>query len=170
MALKKEQKKQLTLAGVLFGLAIMFFFLFNRAAPEPMEFFYDESEEVLFEAPAGSIPPIRGINDNVVDGVRAIVIAPKGKSRDASARRIAYLEKWSPQLKQQLEAAAKAKEAGYAVPNVIDRSARNFHRFVRTVDTPKWHSMNTDQAARIIAVLRTKDSQGKLPEVCTPNY
>ena len=47
MALKKEQKKQLTLAGVLFGLAIMFFFLFNRAAPEPMEFFYDESEEVL---------------------------------------------------------------------------------------------------------------------------
>ena len=110
MALKKEQKKQLTLAGVLFGLAIMFFFLFNRAAPEPMEFFYDESEEVLFEAPAGSIPPIRGINDNVVDGVRAIVIAPKGKSRDASARRIAYLEKWSSQLKQQLEAAAKAKK------------------------------------------------------------
>ena len=50
MALKKEQKKQLTLAGVLFGLAIMFFYLFNRAAPEPMEFFYDESEEVLFEA------------------------------------------------------------------------------------------------------------------------
>ena len=131
---------------MLFGLAIMFFFLFNRAAPEPMEFFYDESEEVLFEAPAGSIPPIRGINDNVVDGVRAIVIAPKGKSRDASARRIAYLEKWSSQLKQQLEAAAKAKEAGYSVPNVIDRSARNFHRFVRTVDSPKWHSMNTDQA------------------------
>ena len=77
--------------------------------------------------------------------------------------------KWSSQLKQQLEAAAKAKEAGYAVPNVIDRSARNFHRFVRTVDSPKWHSMNTDQAAQIIAVLRTKDSQGKLPEVCTPN-
>ena len=170
MALKKEQKKQLTIAGVLFGLAILFFFLFNRALPEPMEFFYDESEDGLFEAPAGSIPPIRGINDNVVDGVRAILIAPKGKSRDASARRIAYLEKWSSQLKQQLEAAAKAKEAGYAVPNVIDRSARNFHRFVRTVDSPKWHSMNTDQAARIIAVLRTKDSQGKLPEVCTPNY
>ena len=169
MALKKDQKKQLTIAAVLFGLAILFFFLFNRAEPEPMQFFYDESEKKLFEASVDSIPPIKGINDDQLDGVRAIVIAPKGRTRDASARRIAYLEKWSPQLKQQLEAAAKAKEAGYAVPNVIDRSARNFHRFVRTVDSPKWHSMNTDQAARIIAVLRTKDSQGKLPEVCTPN-
>lgn len=169
MGLQKTQKKQLTLAGVLFALSILFYFLLNPEEQEAIEFFYDESEAQLFFAPAEAIPPIRGINDDVMDGVRAIVIAPEGKSRDASARRIAYLEKWSPQLKQQLEAAIKAQEAGIAVPNVIDRSMRNYHRFVRTTDSPKWYSLNTDEAARIIAVLRTKDSQGRLPEVCVPS-
>jgi len=153
----------------LFSLSILFFILFGSSEKEPMEFFYDESEKELFQAPAGSAPPIKGINDDMLDGVRAIVIAPAGKSGDASARRIAYLEKYSPQLKQQLVAMAKAKESGLAVPNIIDRSMRNYHRFVRTTDSTKWHSLNTERANQIIAVLRTKDSQGKIPEVCTPN-
>jgi hypothetical protein len=29
--------------------------------------------------------------------------------------------------------------------------------------------MNTDEAAKIMATLRTKDDEGKIPEVCTPN-
>ncbi len=169
MALQTFQKKQLSLAGFLFALSILFFVIFNSGEKEALDFYYDESEKKLFHAPASSIPPIRGINDEVNDGVRAIVIAPNGKSGDPSLRRIAYLFKWSPQLKEQREAAAKAKEAGMAVPNIIDRSQRNYHQFVRTVDSPEWHSLNTDQAAKIIAVLRTKDSQGKLPEVCKPN-
>lgn len=169
MALKKEQKKQLTLAGVLFGLAILFFFLFNRAAPEPMQYFYDESEQKLFTAPANSIPPIKGISDDQFDGVRAIVIAPEGLCGDKSARRIAYLEKWSPQFKQHLEAAARAKANGQAVPNIVDRSQRKLHRFVRREDSQQWYSLNTDQAANIIAVLRTKDAEGRFPTPCTPN-
>jgi len=169
MALQTFQKKQLSLAGFLFALSILFFFFFNSAEKEALDFYYDESEKELFHAPATSIPPIKGVNDEVYDGVRAILIAPQGKSGYPSARRIAYLSKWSPQLKQQREAAIKAKEAGLAVPNIIDRSQRKYHQFVRTVNSTKWYSLNTDEAAKIIAVLRTKDSQGKLPEVCKPN-
>ncbi|MBO61529.1 MAG: hypothetical protein CMO63_06125 [Verrucomicrobiales bacterium] len=169
MALQKEQKKQLTLAGILFSLAILFFILLGPSDREALQYFYDESEQKLFTAPADSIPPIKGINDDQFDGVRAIVIAPKGQCGDKSARRIAYLEKWSPQFKQHLEAAARAKANGQAVPNIVDRSQRKFHRFVRLEDSPQWYSLNTDQAAKIIAALRTKDAQGKFPEPCTPN-
>ena len=169
MPLQPSEKKQLTLAGVLFALAILFFVLFSSPEREALEFFYDESEQKLFTAPIGSIPPIKGINDDQLDGVRAIVIAPKGQRDDEAAHRIAYLEKWSPQLKQHLEAAGRAKAAGHAVPNVVDRSQRKFHQFVRRADSPQWYTMNTDEAAKIMATLRTKDAQGKIPDICTPN-
>ena len=154
---------------MLFGLAILFFVLFGPSERVALEYFYDESEKELFTAPAGSTPPIKGINDNQLDGVRAIVIAPKGKSSDESAHRIAYLEKWSPQLKHHMEAASKAKAAGQTVPNIVDRSQRKFHQFVRRADSPQWYTMNTDEAAKIMATLRTKDAQGKIPEICMPN-
>ena len=169
MPLQPSEKKQLTFAGVLFGLAILFFVMFGPSERVALEYFYDESEKKLFTAPAGSIPPIKGINDNQLDGVRAIVIAPKGKRGDKSAHRIAYLEKWSSQLKQHMEAVTRAKAAGQAVPNIVDRSQRKFHQFVRRPDSPNWVNLNTDQAAKIMAVLRTKDAQGKIPEICMPN-
>ncbi len=167
--MQTAEKKQLTLAGVLLALAILFFVLFSSPEGEALEFFYDESEQKLFTAPTGSIPPIKGINDDQLDGVRAIVIAPKGQRDDESTHRIAYLEKWSPQLKQHMEAASKAKEAGHTVPNIVDRSQRKFHQFVRRTDSPQWYTMNTDEAAKIMATLRTKDAQGKIPDICTPN-
>jgi ABC-type glycerol-3-phosphate transport system substrate-binding protein len=167
--MQATEKKQLTLAGVLFALAILFFILFSSPEGEALEFFYDESEKKLFTAPTGSIPPIKGINDDQLDGVRAIVIAPKGQRDDESAHRIAYLEKWSPQLKQHMEAASKAKAAGHTVPNIVDRSQRKFHQFIRRADSPQWYTMNTDEAAKIMATLRTKDEQGKIPDICTPN-
>ena len=169
MPLQPAEKKQLTFAGVLFALAILFFVLFGPSERVALEYFYDESEQKLFTAPAGSIPPIKGINDDQLDGVRAIVIAPKGKRGDESAHQIAYLEKWSPQLKQHMEAVTRAKAAGQAVPNIVDRSQRKFHQFVRRTDSPQWVHLNTDEAAKIMAVLRTKDAQGKIPEICMPN-
>ena len=167
--MRADERKKLTLAGVLFALAILFFVLFASPKREALQYFYDESEQQLFTARADSIPPIKGINDDQFDGVRAIVIAPEGQCGDKSARRIAYLEKWSPQFKQHLEAAKRAKAAGQSVPNIVDRSQRKFHRFVRREDSPQWYSLNTDQAAKIIAALRTKDAQGRIPKPCTPN-
>ena len=63
MALQTFQKKQLSLAGLLFALSILFFFIFNSEELEALDFYYDESEKKLFHAPATSIPPIKGIND-----------------------------------------------------------------------------------------------------------
>ena len=63
MPLQPSEKKQLTFAGVLFALAILFFVLFGSSERVALEYFYDESEQKLFTAPAGSIPPIKGIND-----------------------------------------------------------------------------------------------------------
>ena len=170
MPLQADEKKKLTFAGVLFALAILFFVLFGSPEREALEYFYDESEQKLFTAPTGLIPPIKGINDDQLDGVRAIVIAPKGQCGDESARRIAYLEKWSPQLKQQMEAAARAKAAGHAVPNLVGRSQRKFHQFVRRTDSSQWYHMNTDEAAKIMAGVRTKDAQGEFPVICTPSH
>ena len=167
--MRADERKKLTLAGVLFALAILFFVLFSSPKSEALQYFYDESEQKLFTAPVDSIPPIKGINDDQFDGVRAIVIAPKGRCGDESVRRIAYLEKWSPQLKQQMEAAERAKAAGHAVPNLVGRSQRKFHQFVRRTESTQWYHMNTDEAAKIMATLRTKDAEGKIPEVCTPN-
>jgi len=167
--MRADERKKLILAGVLFALAILFFVLLGPSNREALQYFYDESEQQLFTARADSIPPIKGINDDQFDGVRAIVIAPEGKCGDKSAHRIAYLEKWSPQFKQHLEAVARAKAHGQAMPNIVDRSQRQFHRFVRREDSAQWYSMNTDQAAKIVAALRTKDDQGRIPEPCTPN-
>ncbi|MBC8245340.1 MAG: hypothetical protein H8E20_13200 [Verrucomicrobia bacterium] len=167
--MRADEKKKLILAGVLFALAILFFVLLGPSEREALVYFYDESEQKLFTAPVDSIPPIKGINDGQLDGVRAIVIAPNGKRGDKSARRIAYLEKWSPQFKQHMEAVAQARADGRAMPNIVDRSQRKFHQFVRRVESPQWHALNTDEAAQIIAVLRTKDANGKTPDICKPN-
>ena len=56
--MRADEKKKLTLAGVLFALAILFFVLFSSPESEALEYFYDESEQKLYTAPAGSIPPI----------------------------------------------------------------------------------------------------------------
>ena len=68
-----------------------------------------------------------------------------------------------------MEAAERAKAAGHAVRNIVGRSQRKFHQFVRRKDSTQWYHMNTDEAAKIMATLRTKDDEGKIPEVCTPN-
>ena len=170
MPLQADEKKKLTFAGVLFALAILFFVLFGSPEREALEYFYDESEQKLFTAPTGLISPIKGINDDQLDGVRAIVIAPKGQRGDKSAHRIAYLKKWSLQFKQHMEATAQAKAAGQTMPNVVDRSQRKFHEFVRRADSPEWYSLNTDEAAKIMAVVRTKDAQGEFPVICTPSH
>ena len=165
--MQAAEKKQLRLAGLLFGLAILFFVLFSSPEREALEYFYDESERKLFTTPIGSIPPIKGINDDQFDGVRAIVIAPKGRCGDESVRRIAYLEKWSPRLKQQIEAAEWAKAAGRPPPKLLNRYEKKLNQFVRRPDAPpdapQWYNMRTPEAAKIMAV------QGKIHDICTPN-
>ena len=46
--MRADEKKKLTLAGVLFALAILFFVLFSSPESEALEYFYDESEQKLY--------------------------------------------------------------------------------------------------------------------------
>src|SRR2546427_3479791 len=89
------------LAGAAFRFSR---FLGERAQAGENAYFYDLSERKLFVAPRTPVPPIRGINNDEPDGMRAIVISTSGNPKDKASQKIAYLEKYAPELKQQFEA------------------------------------------------------------------
>ena len=127
--MKKTNAFKLTFA--IAGLAAAGVILYGHfsggdAYPENA-FFYDLSEKELFEAPRTLIPPIKGINDDEEDGVSAVVISVTGDPKDKSSRKIAYLEKYSPELKRDLEQAQRTGEASQ-----IGRAQAQLLRLVRT--------------------------------------
>lgn len=81
-------------------------------------------------------PPIRGINDDRPDAVRAIVISTNGHPNDKTSRTIAYLETCSVELKKQYEAAQSG-----GPPPPMGRSAAQNHRLVRRLSDTNWHSL-----------------------------
>ena len=121
---------KLALAVGLLAAATLLLVRFLRQGDGVSEqtFFYDLSERKLFAASREALPPIRGLNNAEEDGVRAIVIAPGGDPKDLAGRKIAYLEKYAPEFKQQLEKV----RAGQAEP--LSNQARNSLRFVRRVE------------------------------------
>src|SRR5688572_15309584 len=96
-------------------LTMAAFFVYSHVQRENSSvesaYFYDLSKGKLFVRPQSSIPPIEGLDRGQFDGVRAVVISTNGNCSDKKARGIAYLEKYSPQLKQQMEAVQKAGAA-----------------------------------------------------------
>src|SRR5438046_10045240 len=74
----------------------------------PQAYYYDLSKHALFTADANSIPPIKGIDNDEEDGVKAVVIADK--PNDRKSQRIAYLERYAPELKRDMEE-ARAKHS-----------------------------------------------------------
>src|ERR1700682_5272728 len=127
--MNKPDILKLVLAVMLLGGAVLMFARFLRQNDGVSEktFFYDLSEKKLFAASREALPPIRGLNDAVEDAVRAVVIAANGNPQDKASRKIAYLEKYAPELKQRLE---KVRN-GQAEP--LPREARNGLRFVKRV-------------------------------------
>ena len=87
----------LALAVVLLaGAAFQFSrFLDERSQAGENSYFYDLSERKLFVAPRTLVPPIRGINNDEPDGMRAIVISTSGDPKDKAGQRIAYLERYA---------------------------------------------------------------------------
>ena len=71
----------------------------------PRGFFYDLSAGRLFEGPIDAIPPVAGVDGPDADGYRAVVISVSGKPEERSSWRVAYLERYSPELQQQMEQA-----------------------------------------------------------------
>jgi hypothetical protein len=147
------------LAGAAFLLAR---FLRRDTGVAENTFFYDLSEKKLFAAPREALPPIRGLNDAAEDAVRAVVIAPNGNPEDRAGRKIAYLEKYAPELKQHLELV----RAGKAEP--LPSKARNALRFVKRVDDADWRPLSSPEGEKILAEWNVAGPDGRYPVVCAP--
>jgi len=155
------------LAGSLLMLGVAGFFLMRfwreDSGVSEKAFFYDLSEKKLFVAERGLVPPIRGMNDTTEDGVRAVVISTNGRPEDPASRRIAYLEKYSPELKRQME---EAKARGGSPE--MGRTAAQGHRWVKRVDDAQWVSLLTPEGERLVSEWAVPGPDGLSPVVCTP--
>ena len=162
--MNKSNAFKLALAVVLLGGAAFVFARFLRDDNGVVEktFFYDLSEQKLFAAPREALPPIRGLNDAEEDAVRAVVISSGAHPKDKGGRKIAYLEKYAPELKQQLEKV----RAGQADP--LPRGSRNSLRFVRRVGDAEWHTVSSAEGEKILAEWNVPGPDGKFPAVCVP--
>ena len=81
--------------------------------------FYDQSEKQLYPVSRDTIPPHKGIGGTKGDGVRAMVAAPKGDADAPAKRRIAYLETYTPELKQLLHDVIAARAARRPYPGKL---------------------------------------------------
>lgn len=158
-------KKQLIAPLALLALAAVLFHWLNPASEKQdgTSFFYDLNEQKLFAAPSSSIPPIAGLKTKELVAVRAMVISTNGNAQDLSSRRIAYLEKYGPELKKQLEAAQAT--GAEATPS---REERRGQMFVRRLNEAEWHAYNTPEAEAIMTDWQTEGADGRTPVVCTP--
>src|SRR5262245_59102815 len=143
--MNKTSATLLALAIVLLtGAAFRFRdFVRDRSRSDENAWFYDLSERKLFVAPRTRVPPIRGINNDEQDGMRAIVISTSGNPKDKAGRKIAYLEKYGPELKQQFEAMQSSQEPPAASGSRIGRGAAQSFIFVRRLNEETWHAVNS---------------------------
>jgi hypothetical protein len=145
---------------ILAALGFARFFSNNNGVSEKT-FFYDLSEKKLFATSREALPPIRGLNDPEEDAVRAIVIS-RGNPEDKSTHTIAYLEKYAPELKHNLDEV----RAGKAEP--LPSKVRNGYRFVKRVEDGEWQRVDTPQGQAILNGWNVAGPDGKYPAVCVP--
>jgi hypothetical protein len=149
------------------GLALVWRFIRDQIPTEEMAYYYDLSEQKLFTAPRHMVPPIRGLNNATEDAFRAMVFSSNGKPKDKASHRIAYLEKFSPELKQQIEALQRAEEEDPKAPlppkDKADRVAARAHRFVRRLTDLEWYPLDSPQAEKILIEWQTANAV-----VCVP--
>lgn len=155
---------KLVLAVILLGGAGFAFYRHFSREPgvSEKEFFYDISEKKLFAAAREALPPIRGLNDAEEDAVRAVVICPASDPDNPANRKIAYLEKYGPELKRSIEEV----RAGKAEP--LPAKVRNGYRFVKRADEETWHAVNTPAGERTLNDWNVPGPDGKPPVVCIP--
>lgn len=161
----RSQSLKFAAAAALFGVAglLVWRFLQDDGGVSEKAFFYDLSEQKLFVAERGLVPPIRGVNDAEEDGVRAVVISTNGRPGDRRTWTVAYLETCTPELKQQLTA---ARAAGTAPE--ISRTAAQTLRLVRRPQDREWVSLTTPEGERIVSEWATAGEGDSAPVVCTP--
>jgi hypothetical protein len=171
MTAQNAEKLKLAGAVAALGLAGVGFFRFYKSSnpPEGRAYFYDQSAKKLFVAPHSSVPPIKGIEGQEEDAVRAVVISTSGNCLDESSRKIAYLETYTPELKRQVESRQNNGPNAADTPAVtIRRGEAHALILVRRPAEMDWHPMTSPEAQEILRTISTPGPDGKMPVVCIP--
>jgi hypothetical protein len=134
--------------------------------------FYDLSEKRLYPVARETIPPHQGIGGVKGDGVRAVVVAPKGKGDSVTARRIAYLESYTSELKKLLDDVTAARAAHRVYPGRLPSRDSDFfgaNTMVRRVGDTTWHAASSEEGRRIKTEWRAwRVSEGQPLVFCMP--
>jgi hypothetical protein len=149
------------LLGLAAGLGLRFFQ--REGSRTDRAFFYDLSERKLFSGPRNAVPPIRGVDGAEEDAVRAMVISTNGNPADPAGRMIAYLEKYSAELKREMEA-ARASGGSPA----MGRAEAQAHRLVQRPGDSEWYPMSSPEAERIVSAWLTAGPGGSTAVICSP--
>jgi len=134
--------------------------------------FYDQSEKRFYEVPRDTIPPHKGIGGRSGDGVRAVVVAFRGEQSDPRKRRIAYLENYTPELKDLLEKVQASRASKQAFKGRIPARDSEYFRtnsLVKRPEESEWHASSSPEGRRVMAEWRSwRGPDGQPPLVCVP--
>jgi hypothetical protein len=157
-------------ALLLLATAVVLFFKLSPPSESRDEnaYFYDLEEKKLFVAPRSSIPPIRGVKGGALAGVRAIVISPTGNPADKKHRQIAYLEKYSLEIKRVFEEVQQARAAGHSAEGRVQRSQVPSNTWVRRLQDAEWQPLDSAEGEKITSEWNAPGPDGRTPVVCSP--
>ena len=134
--------------------------------------FYDQSEKRLYEVPRDTLPPHKGTGGASGDGVRAVVVAFRAEQSDSRNRRIAYLETYTPELKDLLDKVQAARASRQVFKGRIPaRDSEYFQTncLVKGPEESEWHASNSPEGRRAMSEWRSwRGPDGQPPIVCLP--
>jgi hypothetical protein len=169
--MEKNSKIKMAVATgslVLAGAWLLSFVAGPGGSGEGKIYFYDLSERKLFAGPRDAVPPVKGVNDGDLDAVRAIVVTATGDPREKKNVNIAYLEKYTPELKAQLEALRKAEAAGQSTVGMLAHGAIPKNTLVRRPGEANWVPMTSPAGEAIVSEWNRPGADGKYPVICVP--
>ncbi len=152
----KSQAGKVGLAVTALVLAAGIWVLTGGGARDvPTDFFYDLSEQKLYQAPRDGYLPLEGIGGEPGDGVKALVVYCPACGPEN--RRIAYLKSRTPQYKQTRE---QARQAGERLEGVT-RQWISENTLIRLVDGDEWHKATSPEAIKIVTAWKRFCGQHK---------
>jgi hypothetical protein len=158
----------LTVLAVIFAVAKVLHFRGGGEAGARV-WYYDQSAQRLYAAPRDLIPP----DGNGDARVRAMVIGFQGLGNNVSQLKIAYLEKYSPDLKALLERGQAAHAAKQLFQEKIPSRDSPYFQDNTMVKRPGeafWHTLGSDEARQIMAEWRDwRGPAGQTPIISVPS-
>lgn len=170
MSMIQSQPFKVIFALVLLATAVVCYIKLSPVSESLNEngYFYDLQEQKLFVAPKASIPPITGIKGAAMAGVRAFVISTTGNPADKKHRQIAYLQKYTPEMKRLLEEDRQARAADRSEAGRIDRGQVPANTLVRRLHDTEWYPRDSAEGVKITTEWNVPGPDGQSPAICSP--